>query len=257
MGFIDKIDDLYGRATNRALRLKPYRPAVVETAVPIVSFTFDDVPDTALTAGAAILEAHGARGSFFIAGGLAGEVRPDQRLIDLDGVRELARRGHEIGCHTFSHRPVRRMGAGELARDLDRNADYLERADGGRHRRNFAFPYNAGSIPALGELKGRYRTCRSAGDKINRGVVDLGFLNAVEIRQPEESALALTARIDEVAREPGWLIFFTHDISDAPTQYGCRPETLDRLVAHALARGCVVEPVDAALDRLGIAGDDA
>jgi len=251
------VDDVYGRATNRALRLKPSRPAVVETAVPIVTFTFDDVPDTALTAGATVLEMHGVKGSFFLAGGLSGEVRPDQRLIDLEGARELASRGHEIGCHTFAHQPVRRMTPGALAADLDRNADYLEAVDGRRYRRNFAFPYNAGSLFALGALKGRYRSCRSAGDRINRGMVDLAFLNAVEIRQPESSALALTARIDEVAQEPGWLIFFTHDISETPTQYGCRPATLDRLVAHARARGCVVETVEAALDRLGLSGDDA
>lgn len=254
MGFIEQLDDLYGRVTNRALRLRPGRPAVVETATPIVSFTFDDVPDTSLTAGASILEAHGARGTFYIAGGLSGRVETDRTLIDLDGCRELARRCHEIGCHTFSHRPVRRMGSKTLAADLDRNADHLEAADGRRLRRNFAFPYNAGSLPAVGALGARYRTCRAGGEKINRGVVDLGFLNAVEIRQPEDHALSLTARIDEVAREPGWLIFFTHDIAETPTDYGCRPATLDRLVAHAIARGCVVETVDAALDRLGISG---
>jgi peptidoglycan/xylan/chitin deacetylase (PgdA/CDA1 family) len=254
---LDKLDDIYGRATNRALRLKAYRPAVVETATPIVSFTFDDVPDTALTAGAKILEAHGARGSFYIAGSLAGVVEPKRRLIDLDGCRDLAARGHEIGCHTFSHRAVRRMGPGTLDRDLDRNADYLAQIDGKRVRRNFAFPYNAGSLQALRTLRSRYRTCRAGGEKINRGEIDLAFLNGVEIRQPEESALALTARIDEVAREPGWLVFFTHDISDDPTDYGCRPQTLDRLVAYAIEKGCTVETVDAALDRLGITGDAA
>ncbi|MFC3691672.1 polysaccharide deacetylase family protein [Chenggangzhangella methanolivorans] len=250
---IEKLDDLYGRATNKALRLRAYRPAIVATATPIVSFTFDDVPDTALTAGARILEAHGVRGSFYIAGGLAGRVEPGRTLIDLDGCRELAARGHEIGCHTYAHDAVRRLGPSALAADLDRNAAYLAEIEGARARRNFAFPYNAGSIPALPELGRRYRTCRAAGDRINRGPTDLNFLNAVEIRQPEESALALTARIEEVAREPGWLIFFTHDVAETPTDYGCRPETLDRLVGHAVAKGCVVETVDAALNRLGLA----
>jgi hypothetical protein len=54
-----------------------------------------------------------------------------------------------------------------------------------------------------------------------------------------------------VARTPGWLVFFTHDIAARPTQYGCTPKTFDRLVAHAVARGCAVLPVDRALDRLG------
>ena len=37
---------------------------------PIVSFTFDDFPRTAATAGAAILESFGARGTFYTAAGL-------------------------------------------------------------------------------------------------------------------------------------------------------------------------------------------
>lgn len=255
MGIFEAADKFYGRAVNRALRLRPARPAIISTVTPIVSFTFDDVPDTALTAGAEILDRHGVRGTFYIAGGLAGRVEPGRRLIDLDGCRELAARGHEIGCHTFAHQPVRRLLGTSLAADLDRNADYLEAIDGERRARNFAFPYNAGSLTALGELSRRYRSCRSGGDRINRGAVDLGFLGGMEIRQPEESAEALTARIDEVVRSPGWLIFFTHDVAPAPTDYGCRPETLDRLVSYALSEGCAVMTVGAALDLLGLAGD--
>ena len=254
VGILQAADGLYGRAVNRALRLRPFRPAIISTATPIVSFTFDDVPDTALSAGATILERHGVRGTFYIAGGLAGRIEPRRRLIDLDGCRELAERGHEIGCHTFAHRPVRRLLGQTLPADLDRNADYLEAIDGGRGVRNFAFPYNAGSLTALGELSRRYRACRAGGDGINRGTVDLCFLKGMEIRQPEESAAALTGRIDEVVREPGWLIFFTHDVTASPTDHGCRPETLDRLVAYSLSEGCAVLTVDAALDRLGLAG---
>ena len=36
---------------------------------PLVSITFDDVPDTALVNGARVLERHGVRGTFYIAGG--------------------------------------------------------------------------------------------------------------------------------------------------------------------------------------------
>ena len=36
----------------------------------IVSFSFDDIDETAATAGAAILESHGVRGTFYVAGSL-------------------------------------------------------------------------------------------------------------------------------------------------------------------------------------------
>lgn len=246
------LDRLGGRLTNRIIRATPRDTVHVPEAEAIVSFTFDDVPETALHAGAAILEAHGARGTFYIAGGLAGRVEPDRTLIDAQGCRALAARGHEIGCHTFGHSDLRHLGRRTLAADLARNARYLDAIDPPRGRRNFAFPYNGGSLGKRRQLAARFRTCRAGGEAINRGSTDPAFLRAVEIRQPDAHARGLTRWIDALAAEPGWLIFFTHDIAAAPTPYGCTPETFEALVAHARARGCHVLGVDAALDRMGL-----
>lgn len=237
------------RLSNRMIwRMAPRRRSVA-TSMPLVTFTFDDVPDTALTNGAAILEKHGARGTFYIAGGLAGRVEPDRRLISPAGCRELSERGHEIGCHTYAHRSVRSYGR-SLTEDLDRNGRYL--ADLGIERpQNFAFPYNAAWPTARRTLKRRFATCRGAGEAVNRGDVDPWMLRSVEIRQPEDHAAQLTARIDEVMENPGWLIFFTHDIAEEPTPYGCTPATFDHLVSHANKSGCAVITVAEAIRRLG------
>ena len=88
------IDRFAGRLTNRLLRAAPWQLIEVPTREPIVSFTFDDVPDSALRVGAAILEACGVRGTFYISGGLEGQVEPDRTLIDAAGCRELVARGH-------------------------------------------------------------------------------------------------------------------------------------------------------------------
>lgn len=242
---------LADRLANRLIwRFAGSRRDVV-TETPLVSFTFDDVPDSALHRGAAILESHGVRGTFYIAGGLAGQVEPERVLIGPDGCRELAERGHEIGCHTFSHRRIRDMSGTELSSDLERNAAYLAGAGVAQPPRNFAFPYNAAWPLARPQFRRRYRSCRGAGEAINRGHVDPQMLKGVEIRQPEADARALTRWIDDVAAAPGWLVFFTHDIAPRPTAHGCTPDTFDLLVAHAVARGCTVLPVDQALDRLG------
>ena len=47
------------------LRVEPFR---LRNETPLVSFTFDDVPKSAATAGAAILEQHDARGTFYVIG---------------------------------------------------------------------------------------------------------------------------------------------------------------------------------------------
>ncbi|MCT7376261.1 polysaccharide deacetylase family protein [Chelativorans sp. EGI FJ00035] len=222
------------------------------TDTPLVTFTFDDVPDTALTNGAAILEKYGGRGTFYISGGIASRVEPDRTLISGEGCRELFQRGHEIGCHTFAHRKLRSLDA-SLSADLTKNAAYLKAAGVEQPVRNFAFPYNAAWPPARRTLRSLYATCRGAGEAINRGKVDHLMLKGVEIRQPDDHSRSLTRWIDDVAAMPGWLIFFTHDIADTPTQFGCTPGTFEHLVAYA-AKNCRIVTIGEAVAQLGWEG---
>ena len=247
---VTALDDRLNRLTNRLMRRFPQPSLAISTREPIVSFTFDDVPDTALSNGARILEAHQARGTFYIAGGLVDRVEAGRTLISENGIGQLHRRGHEIACHTFAHRNVRKTSAGVLRADLDRNRDFLQQATGGWTPRNFAFPYNAMSPFAREEFTRRFRTTRGGGERINRGVIDPRLLGAVEIRQPAEHAAGLTRWVDDVVENPGWLIFFVHDIADVPTPHGTTPAIFDHLVRHAVERGCTLLTVDAALDRL-------
>jgi polysaccharide deacetylase family protein (PEP-CTERM system associated) len=58
----------------------------------------------------ALLQAHHVRATFFI----VGEVAERQPAL----VREIASAGHEIACHSYSHRPLWEMTAEELDREL-------------------------------------------------------------------------------------------------------------------------------------------
>jgi len=243
---------LLDRIATRWVREFPGCRLPIASARPILSITFDDVPDSALINGAPVLESFGVRGTFYAAGGLAGRREGERTLLSADGYAALAARGHEIGCHTFSHVSVRRLSRRRLAADLDRNARYLAGiADTAVVARNFAFPYTVAAPQARGTLARRFRSCRGGHPGINRGVVDRGYLRAVEIRRHTPLA-ALTAWIDDVADEPGWLILFTHDVGPHPTEFGCTPETLARVLGHATERGCEIVTVDAALDQLGL-----
>lgn len=238
------------RLVERAVRAFPASTLNVQCSRPIVSFTFDDVPETAHSAGARILEENGVRGTFYIAGGLLGKIEPDRQLISAQGCRNLALSGHEIGCHTFSHEAVHRLSGIELEDDLNKNDALLDTFEPNATSRNFAFPYNRASLRHRHLFAKRYDTARGGGDRINRGTVNRSYLWGMEIRQPESDASALTAEIDAVVADPGWLIFFTHDVSDQPTPYGCRPDTFSMLVEYAIAKNCLVLPVRDALRHL-------
>ena len=242
---------LLDRIANRLIRRYAGKPRRVDTPTPLVSFTFDDVPESALEAGAAILEKYGVHGTFYGAGSLLGKVHGNYTVVSADGCRELALRGHEIGCHTFAHRPLRSMPGRQLDADLERNAACLAQATGGGAPHNFAFPFNAAWPDARPALRRRFRSCRAAGGGINRGQVDPMMLRAIGIEGPDARSRALTGMMDDVVTTPGWLIFFCHDVAAAPSPYGCTPATFEHLVRHAVERGCAVVTVEQALDRLG------
>ena len=248
-----RVDDIAGRITNRLIERLPGPQIDVTTTTPIVSFTFDDVPDTALTHGARILERYGARGTFYISGGLANRREADRTLISPEGCAELRDRGHELASHTFAHPNVRHLYGNALAHDIERNREYLSRIEPTPARRNFAYPYTAGSFRARALLAREFRSMRGGLYGINRGRVDRTYLRGIPIEQPESSVLALRNTVDELVRNPGWAIFFGHDVSEQPTPYGCTPESFEALVRHTRESGCEILTVDAALDRFGVA----
>jgi peptidoglycan/xylan/chitin deacetylase (PgdA/CDA1 family) len=170
-------------------------------------------------------------------------------MLDEAGYRELVSRGHEIGHHGFAHRTPSALGAG-YRRDLDRNDIYLASivdADA----RNFAFPYGRSSLGARKLVGERFRSARGVEMGVNRAASDFDLLRAVQM-QSHSTADGLTRWIDDVVAAPGWLIYLTHDVKDDASEYGVRPDLLDHVVSYAIAAGCEVLTVDAALDRLEI-----
>src|ERR1700760_1259381 len=90
------------RVSHRLAMHVPVERFRLRNATPMVSFTFDDIPKSAATTGAKILEDHNARGTFYVSGSLVGAIEADWAAVDAPDIVALHRNGHEIGCHTFS-----------------------------------------------------------------------------------------------------------------------------------------------------------
>jgi polysaccharide deacetylase family protein (PEP-CTERM system associated) len=69
-----------------------------------------------------LLDQTGSRATFFVLGSLA-EEQPDL-------VRTIARRGHEIGCHSYTHTLLYEQSRDTVARDLARARDVLSQLSG-------------------------------------------------------------------------------------------------------------------------------
>ena len=112
---------LKGKLRRRLSRWIARRPARVRLERPMVSFTFDDAPATAFETGAALLEAVGARGTFYVSAGLAGTDGPMGPIARREAVERAMAAGHDIACHTFSHLDCGRATAAEIADDAGRS----------------------------------------------------------------------------------------------------------------------------------------
>ena len=88
--------------------------SLLETG-PLISFSFDDFPLSALQAGGAILKSYSACGTFYAAMGLMGKTSPQMGPYFGPGDLEiLLKDGHELGSHTFSHISCRATSPGDF-----------------------------------------------------------------------------------------------------------------------------------------------
>lgn len=100
-------------------------PFTIPIGQPIL-LTFDDGPDPDVTPRVLdVLDRHGHKAIFFLIGAKA-EAHPEI-------VREIVRRGHIVGNHTYAHSPwANFLGARHLVADIERTDAAIERACGVR-----------------------------------------------------------------------------------------------------------------------------
>jgi peptidoglycan/xylan/chitin deacetylase (PgdA/CDA1 family) len=215
----------------------------------IVSFTFDDAPASATSMGAPILEASGIRGTYYLCGALLGGPGDLTPLLDRGQAEALARAGHELACHTYAHTDVRSIDWPSLEVSLRKNAETLSEISG-RPPRNFAYPFGGISFGKKLRLQSHFETCRGIYPGINVGRIDPGMLKAVPLYSSALDEDDVRRWIAQAVATSGWLVFFTHDVSERPTPYGVTPNLLRAAVAAAVEAGCACVPVAEAVDRL-------
>jgi len=243
-------ESLVGKLRRRIARLRHRRPVLRAPDRPMLSISFDDAPLTATGIGAEILEQWGARGTFYVAAGLAGSLEPVGQCADRDDYVRLTRRGHEIGCHTFSHLDCGRASARSAQADVALNAQTFR--DWGLSRPDsFAYPYGdvssetkAGLAPDFAILRGLHEGVIQLGSDLNQAP-------AVGIQGPDGEAKARTW-MEYALSKRSWLILFTHDVQASPSPWGCTPDALNRLLRSATGLGFDVVTVREGAARLTV-----
>ncbi len=240
---------LAARLHHRIARHVPVSPFQA-VGVPTVSFSFDDAPVSAATTGAALMEEHDARATFYVAGGLLGVQDLHWRVIGGEDVVDLHARGHEIGCHSHSHVRADSMTGDRIEADILRNRDVLKTLEPSLPLENFAYPFGHANLTWKLRLRRHFRSSRGIWPDVNQGRTDAQYLNAVPLIDRELDEGGIDRAFDRAARGGGWVIFYSHDVAARPSDYGCSPGLLRHALRAAGRFGLRVETVSNALARM-------
>jgi len=215
----------------------------------MVTFSFDDVPMSALEQGAVLLDQAKVLGTFYLASALIGRRTDLWTVIDRDGVRELHRRGHEIALHGHVHLPVgSHRDARTFAADIALNHATIREIDSAIPIENFAYPYGHLSIARKMQLAHLVRSSRSIEIGVNSGIIDTQLIKIVPLVDPVLSLAELNDWLDRTVAVNGWLVFMIHDVSETPSPFGVTPRLLSHAIEGAMRRGIANLSMRAALD---------
>jgi peptidoglycan/xylan/chitin deacetylase (PgdA/CDA1 family) len=228
------------------------RPLAFNSAVPVISFTFDDFPRSALLTGGSILNKAGSGGTYFACMGLMGRHLHGEEMFRAEDLPVLLSQGHELGCHTFHHYHSADTPTPEFERSVLRNQQALQEVLPDAKFQTFSYPMSAPRASTKQMLSDRFVCCRGDGKASQTRSADLNYLSSVFIEHHRDHPEVLRNAIEENRKSKGWLIFSTHDVRENPSPYGCTPELFGQVVEWAVQSGARVLPMLAASKELGV-----
>lgn len=234
---------VHGRYQRITARFLFRRPFVINTQVPLISFTFDDFPRSALYTGGAILRQFGLRGTYYASFGLMGKMGPTGQIFLPEDLALLLEQRHELGCHTFAHCHSWDTSPRIFQCSVSENARMLDRLCPGSSFRTFSYPISPPRPCTKRAMAQYFACCRGGGQTFNSGTTDLNYLASYFMEQSRNTPQLLKNLIDRNREARGWLIFSTHDVCTSPTPFGCTPDFFEDIVQYAVNSGARVLPV--------------
>jgi peptidoglycan/xylan/chitin deacetylase (PgdA/CDA1 family) len=213
----------------------------------VVSFCFDDAPLSACTQGAAILNEFGVKGTYYIASGLTDRIEQGHLCHSVKDLEQLLAQGHHLGCHTHSHTPCTQVSPDQFKKDLQKNAQFLTQLGVPSNDRHFSFPLGEFDHPSKQIASQFFASTRTCDSGIHVQYADLSMLKANSLYSSTFDAAYFKSLIEQTHAQKAWLIIYTHDVDESPSQWGCTPALLRQIVQQSLQAGCRVLPINQAI----------
>jgi peptidoglycan/xylan/chitin deacetylase (PgdA/CDA1 family) len=245
---------LYGRVTNRAFAFafeRIYRRRhVLPKGMALVSITFDDFPLCSAGYATKLLEENNWQATYYTSPGIWGAETVVGAIAGPTTLKSLARAGHEIAAHGHGHTSFVHLSSSGCRGEVLKCQSALR--DIGVHPTNFAYPFGEYSNKSQFVLAGSYSSHRSVARGINAGPIDLLCLKAYPLYDGIDPD-SIDQMLGQLSANGGWLVFYTHDVRDGSSRYGCSPDYWARALKSIGESGARVLPVRDAIQMLELA----
>ncbi len=210
---------------------------------PVISFTFDDFPRSALLVGGRILGRYGLAGTYYASLGLMERDAPVGRIFSASDLNRLLAHGHELGCHTFAHCNAWETRPRTFGESIAENRRVLNQIVPGAVFETLSYPISCPRPQTKRIAAEHFLCCRAGGQTFNIGPTDLNNLRAFFLEKSRDNPALVKDLIARNSRASGWLILATHDIAESPSPFGCAPQFFEDIVRCAIQSGARILPV--------------
>lgn len=155
----------------------------------LVGLTFDDGYENFLHHALPVLESFGFSATVFVVGGMLGEEntwkfrhdpRPQMNLLGVEGVREIAARGMEVGSHSMTHPELSGLEPDLLEEEVSGSRRVISEVLG-EAVNGFSYPYGAiDSASVRAVRRAHYAYACAVVVRVERNVYDLPRITVTE-----------------------------------------------------------------------------
>jgi peptidoglycan/xylan/chitin deacetylase (PgdA/CDA1 family) len=142
--------------------------------------------------------------------------------------------GHDLGSHTYSHISSYASTLETFCADVERGERALDPWRHSPRTGHFAYPYGEMTFPAKQRIGSKVQSCRSVAPGIMTSFADLNMLRANSIYACDFDPRAIERMLSPNRVRGSWIIFYTHDVRENPSAFGCKPQQLEFVVRLAV-----------------------
>ena len=239
---------LSARLNRRVIPFRAQKNIKFKLDKPIVSFTFDDCPKSVVENAIPMFDREHWKVTLYMAMGLCETTNHLGLHMSQSDVKAAHKSGHEIADHTHDHLDATTVSVQEFERNIDKNQESLNELDIPPSE-TFAYPYGQLNLATKKVIGQKFKGARGITSRVNAHNVDLNQISSNRLYSGK-SYHKLIAEILELKKTAGWMTIYTHDVRDTPSDFGCRPEQLEAVIAAVKNSGAEVMTIANAIKYL-------